>query len=192
MSMDESDPEGQAHLAGFTKALSELGWTRGRSLQMEVRWGGADINRIRTFAKELAALQPDLIVSQGTPVTAALTPLLARQDNRCRFRDAAHASLNHDSPFRNSGYVRGPAAGLGARAAVLTGPGCWPGCRIGQPEIVLNFQARPSSQHRRKRALTLPRGLDARSNTRHDGRGDDPGDVVRITHAPTHVAIADG
>jgi putative ABC transport system substrate-binding protein len=72
MSMDESDPEGQAHLAGFTQALSELGWTRGRNLQMEVRWGGADINRIRTFAKELAVLQPDLIVSQGTPVTAAL------------------------------------------------------------------------------------------------------------------------
>ena len=39
MSMDESDPEGQAHLAGFTQALSELGWTRGRNLQMEVRWG---------------------------------------------------------------------------------------------------------------------------------------------------------
>jgi putative ABC transport system substrate-binding protein len=72
MSMDESDPEGQAHLAGFTQALSELGWMRGRNLQIEVRWGGADINRIRTFAKELAALYPDLIVSQGTPVTAAL------------------------------------------------------------------------------------------------------------------------
>ena len=72
MSMDESDSEGQAHLAGFTQALSELGWTRGRNLQMEVRWGSADINRIRTFAKELAELHPDLIVSQGTPVTAAL------------------------------------------------------------------------------------------------------------------------
>jgi putative ABC transport system substrate-binding protein len=72
MSMAESDPEGQAHLAAFTQALSELGWTRGRNLQMEVRWGGADINRIRTFAKELAALQPEVIVSQGTPVTAAL------------------------------------------------------------------------------------------------------------------------
>ena len=72
MSMDESDPEGQAHLAGFTQRLSELGWTPDRNLQMEVRWGAADIARIRTFAKELAAMQPDLIVSQGTPVTAAL------------------------------------------------------------------------------------------------------------------------
>src|SRR5215208_6935670 len=60
MSMDEGDPEGQAHLAGFTQALSELGWRRGRNLEMEVRWGSADVNRIRTFAKELAAVQPDL------------------------------------------------------------------------------------------------------------------------------------
>lgn len=72
MSMAESDPEGRAHLAAFTQALSELGWTPGRNLQMEVRWGGAEVSRIRTFAKELTALQPDLILSQGTPVTAAL------------------------------------------------------------------------------------------------------------------------
>jgi len=72
MSMDESDPEGQAHLAGFMQALLELGWVRGRNLEMEIRWGAADVNRIRTFAKELTALQPELIVSQGTPVTAAL------------------------------------------------------------------------------------------------------------------------
>ena len=66
MSMDESDPEGQAHLAGFMQALLELGWERGRNLEMEIRWGAGDVNRIRTFAKELTALQPELIVSQGT------------------------------------------------------------------------------------------------------------------------------
>ena len=40
---------------------------------MEVRWGGGgDVNRARNFAKELVALQPDVILAQGTPVTAAL------------------------------------------------------------------------------------------------------------------------
>ena len=39
---------------------------------MEVRWGRGDIDRIRTFAKELVALQPDVILAHGTPVTAAL------------------------------------------------------------------------------------------------------------------------
>jgi hypothetical protein len=39
---------------------------------MQIRWGGSNVNQIGLFAKELVALQPDLIVAQGTPVTAAL------------------------------------------------------------------------------------------------------------------------
>jgi putative ABC transport system substrate-binding protein len=72
LSVAESDPEGKAQLSGFTLGLAELGWIEGRNLRMEVRWGGGDVDQIRTFAKELVALQPDLIVAQGTPVTAAL------------------------------------------------------------------------------------------------------------------------
>jgi ABC-type uncharacterized transport system substrate-binding protein len=72
MSPQESDPEGKAQLSGFTQALAALGWIEGRNLQMEVRWGGGDANRARIHAKELVALQPDLILAQGTPVTAAL------------------------------------------------------------------------------------------------------------------------
>src|SRR6266567_7980354 len=72
LSVAESDPEGKAQLSGFTQGLAELGWIDGRNLRMEVRWGAGDVDRIRTFAKELVALQPDLIVAQGTPVTAAL------------------------------------------------------------------------------------------------------------------------
>ena len=73
MSVEESDPEGRAQLSGFMQALAQLGWTNGRNLQVEIRWGGGgDVNRARNFAKELVALQPDVILAQGTPVTAAL------------------------------------------------------------------------------------------------------------------------
>ena len=72
MSLEENDPEGKVQLSGFTQGLSDLGWTNGSNLRMEVRWGGGDVNQIRAFAKELVAAQPDLILSQGTPVTAAL------------------------------------------------------------------------------------------------------------------------
>src|SRR6516165_2415146 len=72
MALEENDPEGMAQLSGFTQGLSDLGWTNGSNLRMEVRWGGGDVNQIRAFAKELVAAQPDLILSQGTPVTAAL------------------------------------------------------------------------------------------------------------------------
>jgi len=71
MAPQESDPEGKAQLSGFTQALAALGWIEGRNLQMEIRWGGGDANRARIYAKELAALQPDVILAQGTPVTAA-------------------------------------------------------------------------------------------------------------------------
>jgi putative tryptophan/tyrosine transport system substrate-binding protein len=72
LSLAESDPEGKAQFSGFTQGLAELGWIDGRNLRMEVRWGRGDIDRIRTFAKELVALQPDVILAHGTPVTAAL------------------------------------------------------------------------------------------------------------------------
>ena len=71
MSLGENDPEGKAQLSGFTQALAALGWIAGRNLRMDVRWAGGDANRARIFAKELVALQPDVILSQGTPVTAA-------------------------------------------------------------------------------------------------------------------------
>jgi putative ABC transport system substrate-binding protein len=74
MSVQENDPQGRAQLSGFTPALAALGWIEGRNLWMEVRWGGGDVNRTRTFAKELVALQPDVILAQGTPGTAALQP----------------------------------------------------------------------------------------------------------------------
>jgi putative tryptophan/tyrosine transport system substrate-binding protein len=74
MSVRENDPEGKAQLSGFMEALAALGWTIDRNLWMEIRWGGGDVSRTRTFAKELVALQPDVILTQGTPGTAALQP----------------------------------------------------------------------------------------------------------------------
>jgi putative ABC transport system substrate-binding protein len=49
-----------------------LGWTDGRNLRMEVRWGGGDINRIRAFAQELVGLQPDIILAISAAATVAL------------------------------------------------------------------------------------------------------------------------
>src|ERR1700722_6629817 len=72
MGVEENDPEGKTQLSQFTQGLAESGWIDGRNLRVEVRWGGGDVNRTRTFAKELVALQPDVILAQGTPGTAAL------------------------------------------------------------------------------------------------------------------------
>jgi hypothetical protein len=67
------DPDTKARLSAFTQGLTELGWTEGRNLRMDVRWTPAgNVNRMRMFAKELVDLQPDVMLAVGTPVTAAL------------------------------------------------------------------------------------------------------------------------
>jgi putative tryptophan/tyrosine transport system substrate-binding protein len=59
-------------VSAFTQALADLGWTDGRNVQMDLRWYGGDINRFRTLAQELVGSQPDIIVTDSTPATAAL------------------------------------------------------------------------------------------------------------------------
>jgi putative ABC transport system substrate-binding protein len=72
MLFHENDPEEKRRYSAFTQALANFGWTDGRNLRMDLRWGGGDINRIRAVAHELVGLQPDIIVTSGTPATAAL------------------------------------------------------------------------------------------------------------------------
>jgi putative ABC transport system substrate-binding protein len=69
---DENDPEWKNRLSALTKALAGLGWSEGRNLRIDFRWFGDDTNRIRAFAQELVGLQPDIIMTQATPPTAAL------------------------------------------------------------------------------------------------------------------------
>src|SRR5258707_1229810 len=72
MAFDENDPKTKDWLSNFTQELAELGWTDGRTVRMDVRWAAGSVDRMRTFAKELVQLQPDLIVAGATPATAAL------------------------------------------------------------------------------------------------------------------------
>ena len=47
---DENDPAWKARISAFTQALADLGWTDGRTVRMDLRWAGGDINRMRTLA----------------------------------------------------------------------------------------------------------------------------------------------
>jgi putative ABC transport system substrate-binding protein len=69
---DDSDPLWKPRLPEFTQALADLGWTDGRNLRIDARWGRGDINRIRALAHELVGLQPDIIHANSTVATAAL------------------------------------------------------------------------------------------------------------------------
>ena len=72
MGYAESDRQGQANVAAFLMGLQKLGWTEGRNVAIEYRWAAAEADLVQQFAKELVALQPDLILTQNTPITAAV------------------------------------------------------------------------------------------------------------------------
>jgi putative ABC transport system substrate-binding protein len=72
MPYDENDPEQKRRLSAFTEALAGFGWIDGRNLRIDLRWAGADADRIRAFAQDLVGLKPDIIVTEGTPTTAAV------------------------------------------------------------------------------------------------------------------------
>src|SRR6516162_93163 len=63
MPLDENDPAAKPRLSAFTQSLAGLGWTDGRNVQIDVRWAGIDINRIRAVAQELVGLKPDIIMT---------------------------------------------------------------------------------------------------------------------------------
>jgi putative tryptophan/tyrosine transport system substrate-binding protein len=68
----ENDPEGHARVAAFREGLQKLGWTEGRNVHIDIRWGTPEAEAMQRLAKELVALHPDLIVTQNTPGTAAM------------------------------------------------------------------------------------------------------------------------
>jgi putative ABC transport system substrate-binding protein len=72
LSFAADDPEGQARLAAFQQGLQQLGWTDGRNVRIEYRWGAGEEDRIRKYAAELAALAPDVILANGSVVVAPL------------------------------------------------------------------------------------------------------------------------
>jgi putative ABC transport system substrate-binding protein len=65
LGLAENDPEGQARLEAFLQALKQLGWTEGRNLQILRRYTEGDANRTRTYATELAALAPNVVLTSG-------------------------------------------------------------------------------------------------------------------------------
>ena len=72
MNLAADDPEGQARIAAFLQGLQELGWTEGRNVRIDYRWHADDADRYRTYAAELVALAPDVILASSSASTAAL------------------------------------------------------------------------------------------------------------------------
>ena len=72
MNLAGSDPEGKARISALVQGLEALGWVEGRNVTIDYRWGAGDAGLFQSYAKELVALAPDVILATGTPVVEAL------------------------------------------------------------------------------------------------------------------------
>ena len=72
MGWAENDPEYRTRVDAVIQGLAKLGWIEGRNIRFDVRWTNGDVGRAQTLAKELVALQPDVILVGTTPATGAL------------------------------------------------------------------------------------------------------------------------
>src|SRR5215467_6363702 len=68
----EDDPTNKGRVAAFRQGLERLGWSEGRNIRIDHRFAAARPPLFQALAKELIALQPDVIVPNTTPATAAL------------------------------------------------------------------------------------------------------------------------
>src|SRR5437899_3808305 len=70
----ETDPDSQSRIASLRQALQDLGWTEGRNLRLDYRWGASADNpdRIRRYSMELVALAPDIIVAGSGGIAVEL------------------------------------------------------------------------------------------------------------------------
>jgi hypothetical protein len=89
MAQAADDLEGQSRLLALAQGLQESGWTIGRKVQIDTRWGGGDAERYRRYAAELVALTPDVILVNGL-----------RPWRSCNRRPAACLSCSRMSPIR--------------------------------------------------------------------------------------------
>src|SRR6201981_63493 len=75
MGIGENDPEAGPRVEALEAGFHELGWVKGRNLELDYRWTAGDLDRTQRLAKEIVELKPDLIVVHSTPAVSALRQL---------------------------------------------------------------------------------------------------------------------
>jgi putative ABC transport system substrate-binding protein len=72
MPTGEDDAEGRARVTALVNGLRDVGLVEGRNIRLDYRWGGTEVERLRTLASELVSFTPEVIVASSSPPVAAL------------------------------------------------------------------------------------------------------------------------
>src|SRR5262245_35716543 len=87
MNLAADDPEALSRIIAFVQGLQQLGWTEGRNMRIDTRWGAGDTARFHRYAEELLAIVPDVVLASGNPSNssaAAGDPHSAYRIRKCR------------------------------------------------------------------------------------------------------------
>ena len=137
----ETDPESRGRVAALREGLGQRGWSEGRNLRIDYRWGGADPERMRALATELVTTAPEVI---------SPTPLRRRSDCcrpraayrscslRCRIRLATASSRasrvqEATSPASPMWKPRSAASGWRSSRRWRRGSRVWDSCSVRPP-----------------------------------------------------------
>jgi len=112
MNLAASDAEGQARIAALLQGLERLGWVPGRNVRIDTRWAAGSPDNFRAYARELLALEPEVIVGVATPAVTALQQAVAA------YRSCSSASRRTGGGWRRApcSTFRACAHGTGPRA----------------------------------------------------------------------------
>src|SRR6516165_9896328 len=72
MGQGKDDPGNASRIAAFEQTLGKLGWSYGRTVVAEFRWGAGNLDLMQSYARELIGLRPDVVVAESTPAASAL------------------------------------------------------------------------------------------------------------------------
>jgi len=97
---EELDPDGRVQVVAFREALEKLGWIDGRNVIIDYRSGGTDNEKLRSYAAEIVAHNPDVVLTGGATITAAVQRV-SRSVADC-LREC------HGSGWRRAGCELGP------------------------------------------------------------------------------------
>ena len=182
-----NDAEGQARVAAFRQGLQELGWTEGRNIRFDYRWGAGSPDSIRAEATQLIDLESDLILANSTIVATVLKQATQRipivfVQVADPVRDGIVASLAHPggniTGFTSFEYTMGGkwletlkdiAPGV-ARVALMHHPddSNWPGFLRAIEQVAPSFgvQLAPAGV---RDAADIEAAVDALSRTANGG-----------------------
>jgi putative ABC transport system substrate-binding protein len=72
MGTAETDPVAQDDVRSLREGLQELGWLEGQNIQVELRWGNADVLLMQRYSADLVQSKVDVLLGQAPAVTGAL------------------------------------------------------------------------------------------------------------------------